>query len=209
MHLAVFEGDAGAPSKPSENLMMKSPIAAARIAGVFVMVTVLAASGPALADRIRWTVQAVAAQAERPFAWELEAKVARMTYGEMRLKAFAPGDLADPDETLRAVSIGAVSAAVLPQSFLPPDAWPPSTSTGTPTGPLRWLAGSGPERLRGWAAQQNMSLLPCGSKLGELSFLVVHVQEYRRLDAAQSAILDAACAETTLDGLVASDSPSD
>jgi hypothetical protein len=184
------------------------------LVGGLVIILLAWHSTDARADRIRWTVQAASALEVGSVAWELEERVARMTYGEMRLKAFAPGELAGPGEISRAVSIGAVGAAVLPIEILSLGALEGDVAglsglTGDPMAELPWLAGGGLQRLRSWAAPRDMHLIPCGVTQGTLSFLAIHLPEYRRLDRAQEAILDAACAEITLDGVVATDTRSD
>ena len=177
----------------------------ALLMGLFMMAGTLIAPSAAQADRVRWTVQSVSGHGAGSIAWDLESRVATMTYGEMRLKAFAPGELAKPEDTFRAVSIGALAAAVLPMDLLPFDGELPTDVADDPIRYLAWLAGGGLDRLRGLAGASDIHMVPCGLMHGpraEPSFLVVHLPKYRLLERAQVAVLDAACDAITVDRLV-------
>ena len=170
-----------------------------------VMGGLLVAPDRAQADRVRWTVQSTSAHGAGSIAWDLETRVAAMTYGEMRLKAFAPGELASPEDTFRAVSIGAVAAAVLPPALLPFEGLPPTDLVGDPTGYLEWLAGTGLDQLRGLAESREVHIVPCGLTVGVKitpSLLVVHLPKFRLLERAQVSILETACEAITLDRLI-------
>lgn len=177
----------------------------ALLGGLFTAAALLLMPDPARADRVRWTVQAFSSQASGAVAWDLEARVAGMTYGEMRLKAFAPGELAKPGETFRAVSIGAVGAAVLPQDLLPLEGVSPPDLHRDPIGYFGWLDGGGLDRLRNLTAPRDVHLVPCGLTVGadvEPAFLLVNLPKFRLLERAQVAILEAACDGITLDRMV-------
>jgi hypothetical protein len=175
----------------------------ALLVGLFMMAAFVAPSS-AYADRVRWTVQAVSAYGAGSIAWDLEARVATMTYGEMRLKAFAAGELAKPEDTFRAVSIGAVAAAVLPLGLLPFEVVVPPDVADDPIDFFQWLAGEGLDRIRSLAGPKDIHIMTCGFKPGvdlTPSFLLVHLPKYRLLEQAQVAVLEAACDAITLDRL--------
>lgn len=179
-------------------------------------------STEALADRVRWTLQSVPATTEHAAA--LETRLATMTWGEMRLKAFEPNALSAANDLYRSVSIGAVDAALVDEATwadaldAPPEAVAltrdgraPASRKITTLHRLRTLRegmGALRERLR----RDDVFPVLCGmhqaaesvTEGGGFSLLLIHLPHHRRLDKSQKAILDTGCAAAVLNGLAPS-----
>jgi hypothetical protein len=178
--------------------------ALARVAPA-VLIVLSVAPTEAQADRVRWTVQSVTATTEQAAA--LEARIATMTWGEMRLKAFEPGALSAPNDLYRSVSIGAVDAALVDEAtwFETLDAPPEAVEiTRDRLQALQDGMGALTDRLR----RDDVLPVLCGmdreAATTGFSLLLVHLPHHRRLDKSQTAILEAACAVAVLEGLAAS-----
>lgn len=178
------------------------------------LITLSVTSTEAVADRVRWTVQSVPATTEQAAA--LESRLATMTWGEMRLKAFEPDALSAANDLYRSVSIGAVDAALVDETSwsealdAPRDAVE-ITRDGRGFSmldrlrALRDRMGALTDRLR----RDDVFPVVCGmhreaeggAKTSGFSLLLIHLPKYRRLDKSQTAILEVGCAAAVLDGL--------
>lgn len=184
------------------------------MASLATLIALSITSTEAVADRVRWTVQSVPATTEQAAA--LESRLATMTWGEMRLKAFEPDALSAANDLYRSVSIGAVDAALVDETSwsealdAPRDAVE-ITRDGRGLSvldrlrALRDRMGALTDRLR----RDDVFPVVCGmhreaeggAKTSEFSLLLIHLPKYRRLDKSQKAILEAGCAAAVLDGL--------